>query len=95
MHFLGGFWVAMVVVSLWAVFNKNKTTYPKIFTIVLWVTMVGVLWEVFELWIGATELSDGINFITDTLSDILMDILGGILGTKYSYYLMNTKNKND
>lgn len=95
MHFLGGFWVAMVAVSLWAVFNKNKTTYPKIFTIVLWVTMVGVLWEVFELWIGATELSDGINFITDTLSDILMDILGGILGTKYSYYLMNTKNKND
>lgn len=94
MHFLGGFWVAMVVVSLWAVFNKNKIVYPKIFSVILWVTVVGVLWEIFELSIGATELSDGIRFIADTLSDIVMDIIGGLVGTKYSYYLMNLKNKN-
>ena len=47
--------------------------------------LVGVLWEIFELHFGITLLSDGIIYIRDTASDLIMDISGGLLGVVYSY----------
>ncbi len=58
---------------------------PKIiFTGFLGALFIGILWEFYELYFEITSISDGISYLTDTSSDILMDISGGILGGLYS-----------
>ena len=88
MHFLGGFWVSMVVLSVWSLFNKNSQNILSFKKVFFWVVLVSILWEIFELIIGATMISDGKVFIVDTLSDLLMDFIGGILGFLYAKNLL-------
>jgi len=80
MHFLGGAWIAVAV--LWAMGEKTPFT-----RILLSVLILGILWEIFELfnnrYIGTRDPFD----FADTLSDLVLDVLGA--GT--AFYL-RTKN---
>lgn len=93
MHFLGGFWVSMVILSFWSLFNKNSHKILSFYKTFIWVLIISILWEIFEIWIGATMISDGVAFITDTISDLIMDIIGGILGYLYGSSILRS-NKN-
>jgi len=85
MHFLGGFWVAMVFFN----FINPKlqiTDYKLLITLILvlgFVILIGVLWEFFEFLCDVFISSKGYlevaqQGIADTISDLFFDLLGGL-----------------
>jgi len=89
LHFLGGFWVSTVVFLFWNhYFSASTTGWLKIVTIILvWTFLIGIAWEIFELYFEVTSFSDGLAYWRDTASDLSMDIIGGIFGSLYSIRL--------
>ena len=96
LHFLGGVCVAMAFLSFYYyIFKFTTTNKLKVIGIVfISVVTVGVLWEIFELVAGQTFLTDGVVYIRDTASDLLMDVCGGFFGTLYSYGILPKENIN-
>lgn len=86
MHTISGFAVGMASIMLWQYFFDKDISIKKTIVISLLFTLtVGISWELFELVSGAMMLSDGFAYYTDTISDILLDISGGILGSLYAH----------
>jgi len=85
MHFLAGLCVSLF--SLWLFyFSPLAREAPKNKKAVLFVSLgavliLGLFWEVFELFIWHTY--DEPNFVADTLGDIVLDILGGFVAYRY------------
>jgi hypothetical protein len=75
-HFLGGVWVAYAVVSALAYVGHQ----PRFIYIIAAITIVGILWEFFEVVIGMPREA---NYAFDTSIDLLMDVLGSIMGWLY------------
>ena len=97
-HFLAGGVVAMVVILI--LDSKGSTLeipkvepwYTKIkmiFWSVAGALLVGIIWEIYEVHFGITFLSDGIAYVRDTSSDIIMDICGGFFGSLYAHKMIN------
>ena len=81
-HFLGGLWVALTSLWIYLFIHSEKElgrrkTFFIVFTAII---VVGGLWEAFEYFAG---ISPGDNFIMDTTTDILMDLLGASAGLLY------------
>lgn len=78
MHVLGGFVIALGIALLPSV----RATYARLgspFALTLGtVLLVGVGWEVFEVWAGLSLFESG--FWGDTLSDLAADLVGGAIG---------------
>ena len=90
MHFMGGFWTALLIIWI-----KNiapgifgKSNFIGDFIIVLGFTaFIGVLWEFFEFSVdlfiiiknGLPDLWISQQGLTDTMGDLLFDLLGGLL----------------
>ncbi len=94
LHFLGGLTVSLSSIwflfSIKSYFSSLKLTKGEIvFFSIFCVVIIGVLWEIFELYFGITFLSDGIFYIRDTSSDLLMDLAGGVVGSLYSIKLLS------
>lgn len=91
MHFLAGVCVAMIAVLLWNKFIKEL--YWKrnkiIFVGFIGVLFVGVLWEVYEVYFNLSIPEEGWVFWRDTMSDLVIDIFGGFLGSIYSYKILS------
>ncbi|KND48072.1 MAG: putative membrane protein (4 TMH) [Parcubacteria bacterium C7867-006] len=86
MHFIAGISVGMAVILTMMYFQKFLDNKLKmLFFSIIGVLIVGLLWELFELYFGITFLSDGLAYYKDTITDLSMDTIGGILGTIYSY----------
>jgi len=96
MHITGGLWVGIIAIY----FIKNKDISPFI---VFWLvfgsaTITGLFWEFFEFamshlpgeWSKYGFIQQGLE---DTLSDILSDLIGGILA--FSLFKTTRKNYND
>ncbi len=86
MHFLGGFWVA--IATLWFLyfspFNK-KFNFTFLFSHILFLGILGTIivglgWEVFEY---ITDSTYTIDYISDTISDLIMDVFGAIIASLY------------
>lgn len=75
MHFLGGFWVAILFIFL---LPLRKYSFKYVFLILSCVLFVGVLWELFEITLNSITLRDSFDRI-DTISDLLFDLLGGFI----------------
>lgn len=88
LHFSAGVVLAMSVILV-------LTTLPWVSRkhliggVILSVFVVGMAWEFFELYFEITSLSDGRFYWTDTIIDVILDFLGGFLGMKYSFYVLN------
>jgi len=84
LHFLSG--GAVGFAGIWfALTNKNTLTPKEILAYALWsIVIVGILWEIFELMGNITSFSDGMYYITDTTSDLVMDILGSLMAVIYT-----------
>ena len=89
LHFLSGVSVGMATIIVWHYgFNFSKSDKIQMIKIAVFAALViGILWEIFELYMGLTFISDGINYVRDTASDIIMDISGGFFGALYAYKL--------
>ena len=55
--------------------------------------IVGIAWEIFELQLNLTSLNDGIKYWSDMSGDLLVDLVGGYTGAKYSFYIFNKYGK--
>ena len=85
MHFSAGAAVGMATVLACIYFNRCTDKKLKI---VLYATLagfiVGFAWEIFELAFDLTTFSDGMIYVTDTLSDLFLDTSGAFLFSFYS-----------
>lgn len=79
MHFLGGFWISLV--SLYIIWPKDFNI-KLIFKILAIVLLVGIGWEVFELFF-VNYLANNNFSLSDTSSDIFFDIFGGLCAILY------------
>jgi len=87
MHFLGGFWLAMVF--LW-ILRKQNPKFIKLSNYLIvgimtlgFVILIGVLWEFFEFGYDVLISSKGYfaaaqQGVADTMSDLFFDLLGGL-----------------
>lgn len=88
MHFLGGLWVG--VTSIWFFFFSghagkftSQLTTRNIFTVsIASVIVIGILWEIFEIYAGVPMLTA--DYPLDTSVDLLVDILGAIAASIYA-----------
>ncbi|OGM89383.1 hypothetical protein A3J77_01170 [Candidatus Wolfebacteria bacterium RBG_13_41_7] len=86
MHFLGGFWVAMVYFWINAkveILNSEFSKLPKwlvnLLFILSFIALIGVLWEfyefIFDFFNGKTGMFQGSS--ADTMGDLFFDLVGG------------------
>ena len=94
LHVMGGAAVAMFILSAYLYyFNKSPKINLKFITFVLvGVLVVGILWEIFELYFNLTSLDDGIIYKRDTISDLIADMVGGLIGVVYSFQFFGKMN---
>ncbi len=87
LHFSSGFSVGMAfMIFFFFLFSKSYTSKRELLLLsFFFVLTVGTLWEIFELYVGYTSLSDGIFYVRDTTSDFIADLSGGLMGTIYSF----------
>jgi hypothetical protein len=85
LHFLGGVIVGMFsLVIIKKTIDFSTWTNKKVVIRVLFSTLVvGLLWEFLELSVGTTSFSDGMAYVTDTSSDLILDLIGGLVGSLY------------
>jgi hypothetical protein len=90
-HILGAFFVATAVLY----YFSSSVTLPNLSTTKIFIIglasalVIGIIWELFEVKIGATFVTRP-EYIPDTIGDLLSDIVGGILGSLYSLRLIRS-----
>lgn len=91
MHFLGGLWTLLFI--LWVVSTQYASLlkkYVSVFSLILAVIAVGIIWEWHEIFFQFTSFSDR-GYWFDTNKDLVMDTLGAIFGILV--YKKDIKNK--
>lgn len=79
MHFLGGFFVCLALIWLW---KKDGISKKDSVLLIVGVFLIGILWELFEIYIN--EFITGNNLdVPDTITDMIMDLIGGIFAIGY------------
>lgn len=97
LHFAGGFWIFLVARHFAEHYGNNISgEHKNIITFVVFISFVafvGVLWEFFEFVLDRYIVESGFTYLKrvfeDTLSDLLMDMFGGI--TAFLLYFKNGK----
>jgi len=85
MHFSGGFFVSIGALTVLTC-NRTDFSYGQLlFWAVSTALIIGLLWELFELYFGITYLYSP-DYIGDNGMDVTMDIAGGFMCAVYSYY---------
>ncbi len=74
-HFLGGAWISLLVFWVYALRGKRA----NIAQCLIAALCIGIFWELFEILADLT-LVESLRYTSDTLSDLAMDILGGLVG---------------
>ena len=91
LHFFGG--LAVSLFALWIFSSRSDLknwSQQKIVLIALSsAIIIGIVWEFYELYFGMTFLSDGITYFISTSYDLIMDLVGGVLGVFYTNNLLN------
>jgi hypothetical protein len=89
MHFGGGFWEGLLFLWFFPLLNLpffhlsiEKIDLKLICKTISFVLMIGILWEVFEIYTHNYLGHDPFN-ILDTASDIFFDLAGGFMAVLY------------
>ncbi len=96
MHIFGGFLGALIVFYVLQKAGFSPRTLPRKMFLVTFVIVsvfaVGVVWELWEIFVGFTD-----PFVKseqmDTISDLVMDIIGSIAG--FVYYDKRLRSKEE
>ena len=83
MHFLGGLLVALI--GLWiarktGIAKGAKSKWKLLIDILLFVFIVSLLWESFELTFQSLVSEDPYEYAIDTIIDFLMSTIGALFG---------------
>ena len=86
-HFLGGLWVGLACLWLFAVARRP---IPGLLTLFLMVFAIGIAWEIYEYVFG---ISYGPMYVYDTAKDLLMDCVGALCAYAIAtQFLLKDKN---
>ncbi|MEK7567465.1 MAG: hypothetical protein AAB513_00905 [Patescibacteria group bacterium] len=90
MHFLGGFWVALITYILFLYGGEESLSSSKslFLSIIVTVFLVGIMWEWFELKKGLVSTLAN-DYLADTVTDIIADMVGAFA----SYFLITKQVK--
>ncbi len=92
MHAFGGFIGALMVIYTLQKIGISPQTLPKKIILLLFVMIsviaVGSIWELWEIFVGFT---DPFTDLVDTISDLIMDTIGSVIG--FIYYDKKLKSK--
>ncbi|MDP2789001.1 MAG: hypothetical protein Q8O46_03050 [bacterium] len=81
MHLGAGFWVGLFFLY---VFSPKVSSFKVVLNIILWVLLIALLWELFELIVY--NFIGEIPFDTlDTIGDIFFGLTGGFLAVFYYF----------
>jgi len=93
MHFAGGVWVAGVVLW-WRFFSGKFTSLPSAKAIFAWAIGgaigIGLVWEVYEATVSYFTVGH-MNDILDTIGDLVLDTIGGIVAAGILWVHTNNK----
>ena len=81
MHFLCGFWVGLAFTYLFPFKAEEKFAKFALKTL-LFVLLIGVGWEVFEILVNDVLARNPFDF-PDTFSDLFFDLFGGLCAILY------------
>lgn len=91
MHFLGGFWIGLLLFWL---FPLEKVSLGVCLKIILGVLLVGIFWEIFEILVDKSITLNPFNRL-DTLSDLFFDLTGSIFAIFYFLKRILIAEKNN
>ncbi len=94
MHFLGGLCVALGFAILPFFRITLPPQYRTLIPYLLFVFFIGIVWEVFEYVNGISLADEHERLITDTLGDLILDLLGGCLGYFVSKHTSDSYDLN-
>src|SRR3989344_1687660 len=77
-HFMAGVTVGMTVILVWNYYYKLIPRVPKSI-------LIGLVWELYELYFGLETFLSGNQYYIDTVSDFLQDICGAVFGGLYAH----------
>jgi hypothetical protein len=90
MHFLGGFLIGLIVIAIikrvQLALQKSDEILNKwllFISVILAVLVVGLTWELWELFVGFTDV---LLDKADTVMDVVMDLIGGFTAILYYYF---------
>jgi hypothetical protein len=91
LHFLGGYFIALLFISLCRhpIIEKYTSNWSKSFWIISTIGMVagiGLLWEFFEWGLQFVFSISNLATISDSLSDLVFDTLGGLVFLFREYF---------
>jgi len=89
MHILGGIVVALFFFALRAQGVLFTTRSLSLVPVIVLVLVVGLCWELFEIWAGIPLLEP--DFERDIVSDLVNDMIGGVVG----WYIGTTLHTRD
>lgn len=75
MHFIGGCVVALGYLSLRDFIPKLSSRWFVFLPTVIFVLVIALLWEIFELAAGIT-MQEG--YLVDTVADVILGLFGGV-----------------
>ena len=93
MHTLGGVFVALWGSALLFPLLKGQKALLWVIVITAFVLIIGLLWEVFEFSVQGLPHIETIANIPDSLSDMVCDMVGGVLGTLFVVYRLKRYNE--
>jgi hypothetical protein len=92
MHAFGGFIGSLIVIYVLQKIGISPQSLPKKIILFLFVVVsviaVGSIWELWEIFVGFT---DPFTDLIDTISDLVMDTIGSIIG--FIYYDKKLRSK--
>lgn len=95
MHFLAGFWVALVFNYLNQRFFKLSLFWTTTIMTLSFVALIGVLWEFFEFSLDSffflEKWGPFQGGLSDTMSDLFFDLLGGLAAVVINFVLKKEK----
>ena len=86
MHFLGGCLVALIL--LWLDRWQGTTLITTFVHAFLWIMVVGLAWEIYELSFGLTFVVAN-GYLSDTMLDLIMNTIGATT----VYFIFQRKGK--
>jgi hypothetical protein len=83
MHFLGGLFLTLLGGSLFSHIYQKSSALVIVLSVLAWVLLIGLGWEVFEFSVQEIVKVTGLADIPDSFSDLFFDLLGGLFGTLF------------
>jgi hypothetical protein len=86
MHFLGGLLIGLIITSfIRRVHEGEEVLHKKLLfiSVIFGVLTIALGWELWEIFLGFTDI---IQDQFDTILDVIMGLLGGVLSVLYYYF---------